>query len=84
MGAISDKFNRDRLKAKNFLEDVLGYLHLNADVMGYNLPMKKVAFTLTLIKGPDVAGWKCNMGAWIDGMDPVIHNIPVTAKVLAV
>jgi hypothetical protein len=38
--------------------------------------MKRVAFTLTLIEGPDIAGWKCNMGAWINGMDPAIHNIP--------
>jgi hypothetical protein len=56
MGAIPDKFNGNRLKAENFLEDVLGYLQLNADITGYNLPMKKVAFTLTLIEGPDVAG----------------------------
>jgi hypothetical protein len=26
MGAIPDKFNGDRQKAENFLEDVLGYL----------------------------------------------------------
>jgi hypothetical protein len=38
--------------------------------------MKRVAFMLTLIEGPDVAGWKCDMGAWIDSMDAAIHNIP--------
>jgi hypothetical protein len=76
MGAIPDKFSGDRQKAENFLEDVLGYLRLNTDVMGYNSPMKRVAFTLTLIEGPDVAGWKHGMGAWIDRMDPTIHNIP--------
>jgi hypothetical protein len=64
------------MKVENFLEDVLGYLQLNADIAGYNLPMKKVAFTLTLIEGPDVTGWKRDMGAWINGMDPAIHNIP--------
>jgi hypothetical protein len=38
--------------------------------------MKKVAFTLTLIEGPDVAGWKQDMVTWIDGLDAAIHNVP--------
>jgi hypothetical protein len=39
--------------------------------------MKKVALTLTLIKGPEVAGWVHNMGHWIDELYPAIDNVPM-------
>jgi hypothetical protein len=41
----------------------------------YNSPIKKVAFTLTLIKGPEVAGWTCDIGTWIHGLHPVNDNV---------
>jgi hypothetical protein len=34
------------------------------------LPMKKIAFTLMLIKGADTAGWMQDMGMFLDGLDP--------------
>jgi hypothetical protein len=43
----------DRARADNFIEEVKGYLRLNQDVAGFDSPMKKIAFTLTLIKGAD-------------------------------
>lgn len=57
MGQLPQVFYGDRMKADNFIEEVKGYLQLNHDVAGFNLLMKKVAFTLTLIKGKDTAGW---------------------------
>ena len=39
--------------------------------------MKKVSLTLTLIKGPEVAGWVQDMGRWINQLDPVINNVPL-------
>jgi hypothetical protein len=66
----------DRSRANDFIEEVKGYLRLNQDVAGYNSPIKKVAFTLTLIKGPEVAGWTRDIGAWVDTMDPVADNLP--------
>ena len=55
MGKLPDTFDGDRAKAEDFIEEVKGYLHLNQDVAGFNSPMKKVAFTLTHMKGPKVA-----------------------------
>jgi hypothetical protein len=37
--------------------------------------MKKIVFMLTLIKGADTAGWMCDMGAFLDGLNPG-NNIP--------
>ena len=57
MGSLPQIFYRDQSKADNFIEDVKGYFHLNANVPGYNSPYKKVAFTLTLVKGEETAQW---------------------------
>jgi hypothetical protein len=76
MGGLPQVFNGDRARADDFIEEVKGYLRLNQDVAGYNSPIKKVVFTLTLIKGLEVAGWTCDIGAWIDTMDPVADNLP--------
>ena len=57
MGSLPQIFYGDRSKANNFIEEVKGYFHLNADVAGYNSPYKKVAFTLTLVKGEEMAQW---------------------------
>ena len=38
--------------------------------------MKKVAFTLMHMKGPKVANWVKTMGETIEGLDPLVDNIP--------
>jgi len=58
MGGLPAAFNGDCLRADDFIEEVKGFLQLNQDVAGYNLPIKKVAFTLTLMHRPQIAGWK--------------------------
>ena len=75
MGSLPQIFNGDRSKADDFIEEVKGYFHLNADVAGYNSPYKKVAFTLTLIKGEELAQWVQNMGNWLDMLNPIADNI---------
>ena len=77
MGSLPEIFTGDRTKATEFIEEVKGYIRLNQDVPGFNSPIKKAALTLTLIKGPEVAGWVCNMGHWIDQLNPTIDNVPV-------
>ena len=57
MGSLPQIFNGDQSKADDFIKEVKGYFCLNADVPGYNSPYKKVAFTLTLIKGEEPAQW---------------------------
>ena len=54
MGNLPHKFTGDRTKADKFIEEVKAYFRVNEDVAGFNLPIKKVAFTLTLIKGDEV------------------------------
>ena len=75
MGSLPQIFYGDRSKADDFIEEVKGYFHLNADVPGYNSPYKKVAFTLTLVKGEEMAQWVRSMGNWLDTIDPVADNI---------
>ena len=69
MGNLPHEFTSDRTKANNFIEEVKVYFHINEDVAGFNSLIKKVAFTLTLIKGDEVTGWVRDMGIWIDGLD---------------
>ena len=75
MGSLPQIFYGDRSKADDFIEEVKGYFCLNADVPGYNSPYKKVAFTLTLVKGKETAQWVRNMGNWLDTIDPIADNV---------
>jgi len=51
MEQLPQTFTGDRTKTDAFIDEVKGYL--NSDVAGFISPIKKVAFTLTLIKGPE-------------------------------
>ena len=77
MGQLPREFTRDRTKADDFIEEVKAYFRVNEDVAGFNSPIKKVTFTLTLIKGDEVAGWVRDVGIWIDGLDRVHDNFPI-------
>jgi hypothetical protein len=70
MGKEPQDFFGDREKADNFIEEVRGYLHLNANMVGFNSPKKKATFTLTCMKGPKVVGWVRDMGRVIDQLGP--------------
>ena len=76
MGALPQIFLGDRTKADDFIDEVKAYLCLNADVAGYNSPLKKVAFTLTFIKGESTAQWIRDMGDWLDRLIMPRDNIP--------
>jgi hypothetical protein len=75
MGALPQVFMGDQAQADDFIKVVKGYLRLNQDVARFDSPMKKIAFTLMLIKGADTAGWTCDMGAMLDGLNHA-DNIP--------
>ena len=77
MGNLPHEFTGDRTKANKFIEEVKAYFRVNEDIAGFNSPIKKVAFTLTLIKGDEVAGWVRDMGIWIDELDQVHDNFPI-------
>ena len=75
MGGLPAAFNRDHLRADDFIEEVKGFLWLNQDVAGYNSPIKKVAFTLTLMHGTQITGWKRDVGNFLGTLDPIHNNI---------
>ena len=76
MGKLPEVLTGDRTRADDFIEEVKAYLCLNADIAGFNSPMKKVAFTVTLMKGPEVAGWTRDIGTMLDGLNPNQDNVP--------
>jgi hypothetical protein len=49
MGVLPQLFYGDQTRAKDFIEEVKNFLCLNWDVPGYNCPIRKVAFTLSLL-----------------------------------
>src|SRR5260370_32465777 len=76
MGELPDVFNGARNKAEAFIDQLNHYLLLNLDVPGFNSPIKKVALAITLIKGPEVAGWTRALGELLRALDPVHDNVP--------
>jgi hypothetical protein len=75
MGQLPQIFTGDHSKVDNFIEEVKSYLCLNQNVAGFNLPIKKIVFTLTLIKGTDTARGTRDMGNFLDRLT-LVDNIP--------
>jgi Retrotransposon gag protein len=44
-------------------------------VAGLNSAICKVSIALTLFQGQQVAAWVCDMGTWIDSLDPINDDI---------
>jgi len=75
MGTLPQIFTGNHAKAQEFMDKVLRYFHANRGITGFESPMHKVSITLTMIKGSEVAGWACDMGQWVDSLDPAVDNI---------
>jgi hypothetical protein len=75
MGQLPSTFDGDQLRADQFIDVVKMYFRVNEDVAGMNSPKRRIAIVLTLMEGPNVAGWKRDMGTWINSLDPA-DNIP--------
>jgi len=58
------------------MEEVRTYLRLNNDIAGFDSPIKQVYFTLSCMKGDDVAGWVRDVGEVVEQLDPINDNIP--------
>jgi hypothetical protein len=76
MGKQSESFYGNRTKAEEFIEEVQGYLRLNADIAGLNSPRNKIVFTLTCMKGSEVVGWTKSIGQMLDRLN-LDQNIPL-------
>ena len=75
MGMLPHIFEGERDKANAFMNELLGYLLLNANVVGFESPIQQVALALTLIKGLRVDQWVRNMTTWLRSLDPVNDNV---------
>jgi retrotransposon gag protein len=75
-GSLPNHFNGTRLKADNFINKLKSYFHVNRLNAVLQSLITKVAFALTLLKGPEVAGWVRDMGELLDNLDPVTNDIP--------
>jgi hypothetical protein len=73
MGALPAIFDGNREQADDFIEELKAYIHLNQIAMA--LYIKRLALTLTLIKGPIVATWTKDMGVFFDTLTP-IDDVP--------
>jgi hypothetical protein len=76
MGQLPQIFSGDRSQADDFINELHGYLRLNRNVAGFNLPITKVSLALTLIKGPEVTRWAWDMGNWVKAFDSDTQNVP--------
>jgi hypothetical protein len=76
MGQLPQIFSGDRTQANAFIREMKAYLRLNLAVTGFTSPIRKVALTLTLIKGSEVDGWANNMGLWLNLFNPATQDMP--------
>jgi hypothetical protein len=67
----------DRSQANNFINALGTYFRANIGVPRFESPIRKVAIALTLLEGDQVAGWKHDMGNWLDSLNVVNNNFPV-------
>jgi retrotransposon gag protein len=75
-GSLPDHFNGTRSKVDNFIDKLESYFCVNQLNAGLQSPIMKAAFTLTLIKGPEVMGWVKDMGEFLDNLDPIVDDVP--------
>jgi Retrotransposon gag protein len=73
MGALPAIFDGNRERADNFIEELKAYIRLNQRAMTSYI--QRLALTLTLIKGPIVAAWTKDMGAFFDTLT-LIDDVP--------
>jgi hypothetical protein len=76
MGQPPPVFLGNQTRADNFIDQVKVYLCLNCDIVGFNSPMKKMAFMLSHIQGDEMVTWKCEMGELLDTLNPIANNVP--------
>ncbi len=50
----------------------------NQGVLGFELPIRQIAITLTFIKGPQVNGWVEGILEGLEQLHPIANNIEYT------
>jgi hypothetical protein len=77
LGHLPTPFWGDRSQADDFIDALGTYFRANIGVPGFKSPIRKVAIALTLLEGDQVAGWKRDMGNWLDSLNVVTDNFPI-------
>jgi hypothetical protein len=75
-GSLPNHFDSMRSKADDFIDKLKSYFRVNRLNVALQSPITKAAFALTLIKGPEVAGWVRDMGEFLDNLNPITDDIP--------
>jgi hypothetical protein len=75
-GSLLNHFNGMRSKADDFINELKSYFRVNRLNAALQSLITKAAFTLTLIKGPEVTGWVRDMGEFLDNLNPITDDIP--------
>ena len=75
MGTLPHIFKGERDKANAFMNELLGYLLLNANVARFESSIRQVTLALTLIKGLRVDQWVRNITTWLRSLDPINDNV---------
>jgi hypothetical protein len=75
-GSLPNHFDGTRSKANNFIDELKSYFHVNRLNVALQSPITKAAFALTLIKGPEVAGWVRDMGEFLNNLNPITDDVP--------
>ena len=70
MGALPMIFEGDCLKAESFLREFSTYLLVNYNVPALTSFIKRIAITLTCIKGPEVNWWTQQQLEWLMTLQP--------------
>jgi retrotransposon gag protein len=65
-----------RLKADDLIDKLKSYFHVNWLNAALQSLITKAAFALTLIKGPEVAGWVRDMEEFLDNLNPMTDDVP--------
>ena len=74
MGTLPTIFEGDHLKAESFLREFSTYLLVNYDVPALASFIKRIAITLTCIKGPEVNRWTQQQLKWLMTLQPANDN----------
>ena len=74
MGALPTIFEGDCSKAESFLWEFSTYLLINYDVPALASFIKRIAITLTCIKGPEVNQWTQQQLEWLMTLQPMDDN----------
>ena len=74
MGALPTIFKGDHSKAESFLREFSTYLLINYDIPALASFIKRIAITLTCIKGPEVNRWTQQQLEWLMTLQPADDN----------